>query len=94
MLESTIEKYLKKRVESIGGKCYKLNSDSSSGMPDRFILYKGNTYYVETKAPDKNPRKLQLKIHKEFSKCEITVFIIDTKKLVDDFIERIKIHNG
>lgn len=86
MLENTIEKYLKKKVEELGGLCYKFAPSGKNGIPDRIVLHKGKAYFVELKAPNKEPRKIQKIVHQKFEKQGFPVIVIDSKQKVDEFI--------
>lgn len=51
-LEKDIEKKLRQRVESRGGRCLKWVCPGWSGVPDRIILLPGGRiHFVETKRP-------------------------------------------
>lgn len=51
-LETEVERYLRERVESAGGKCVKFLPDFSRGWPDRIVLLPaGVLVWVETKRP-------------------------------------------
>ena len=51
-LEKDIEKKLRQKVESLGGRCLKWVCPGWSGVPDRIILLPGaRIYFVETKRP-------------------------------------------
>lgn len=84
--EFVIEDYLKEKVESAGGKCYKFISSGYDGMPDRIILFHGTVVFVETKRPGKKPRKLQEIRLKEIKKQGVPALCISTKEQVDDLI--------
>lgn len=59
MQEKEIEQYLRKMVMKTGGMALKFVSPGIAGMPDRLILYpSGKLYFVELKAPGKEPRPL------------------------------------
>ncbi len=61
MTEKQIEQKLVKRVKGLGGIALKLNPIGMDGIPDRLILLpKGIAFFVETKAPGKKPRALQI----------------------------------
>ena len=49
MLESRVEGWLKDHVEKRGGVYLKFVSPGNIGVPDRIILYKGRTVFVELK---------------------------------------------
>lgn len=58
--EDTIEKYLVKQVEALGGRCYKWTSPGNPGVPDRIVILPGIApWFVETKAPKGRPRPTQ-----------------------------------
>ncbi|MHB8061353.1 MAG: PDDEXK family nuclease [Ruminiclostridium sp.] len=84
MLESQIEKKLKKAVEAKGGKCFKFVSPGMSGVPDRICLYPGGRIiFVELKAPREKPRPLQLKRHKEIRALGFDVRVIDSEEQIN-----------
>lgn len=87
--EGIVEDYFKTQVELAGGLPLKFKSPSSRGVPDQLVLYDGQTFYAEIKAPGKKPRKDQLSIHKKFKKHGVTVYIIDSKEQTDWFIREI-----
>lgn len=88
MLESVIEKRLKKRVESIGGLALKLDSMSWAGAPDRLVLLpNGQVIFAELKAPGKKPRPIQLKRHEQLRAIGFEVIVIDS---LEDINERFK----
>lgn len=90
MQESTIEKYLKKKVEQNGGKALKINSASMSGLPDRMVLLPGGKiFFIEMKAPGKKPRPLQLACHRLLQNLGFDVLVIDSKEGVEAFIQNI-----
>lgn len=58
MLESKIEKRLKKEIELLGGKAMKFISPGEAGVPDRIVLLpEGHVIFVELKAPGKKTKK-------------------------------------
>lgn len=90
MREKTIETELVKEIEKIGGLCWKFTVPSTSGVPDRIILINGRAFFVETKAPGKKPRPLQLKIHRTMAKCGFNVEVISDLDQIPLFIDKIK----
>lgn len=90
MREKNVEEELVKQVKNLGGICWKFTVPSTSGVPDRIILYHGKAYFVETKAPGETPRPLQRKIHRDMAKQSFPVAIIDTIEKVTEFINQIK----
>lgn len=91
MQESSIENYLKRKVNNLGGWVVKLNSASMRGLPDRMILMPGgNIYFVELKAPGKKPRPLQNAVIKGLKRLGFIVLVIDTKESAGEFINGIQ----
>lgn len=90
MIEKNVEGELVKQIKNLGGICWKFTVPSTSGVPDRIILYHGKAYFVETKAPGKKPRPLQRKIHRVMAQQGFPVAIIDTIEKVTAFIDQIK----
>lgn len=86
--EKNIEKYLVDQVKKFGGKAYKWVSPGNDGVPDRIvILPKEPAIFVELKAPGKKPTVLQLAKHTELKNFGQLVFVIDSKKGVDEMIQ-------
>lgn len=85
MRESTIEKKLKTKVESLGGKCKKFVSPGSAGEPDRICLFPGEkVFFVETKVPGEKLRPLQEKRRKELQSLGFTVLVIDSEEQINE----------
>ena len=83
MRESSVERYLKKRVEDLGGKCIKFHPENWRGAPDRIVLLPGGiTYFVELKAPGKKPRKQQEYRHKQLRELGQKVLVLDSKEAI------------
>ena len=89
MLESEIEKYLVKKIKDLGGKAYKFISPGNSGVPDRLVLLPGRIFFVELKAPGKEPRPLQVMQINKIKKLGQTVYVVDSKQKVDDLLNEI-----
>lgn len=91
MLEKTIEKKLKQKVEQLGGRAYKWESPGNNGVPDRIvILPKGKLYFVELKRP-KNSKTaaLQHLQHKRLRDLGANVRIVRSLETLDDFIKEV-----
>ncbi|WP_147565112.1 VRR-NUC domain-containing protein [Clostridium tyrobutyricum] len=88
MLESKIENKLKIEVKKRGGMALKFVSPGLAGVPDRIVLMpKGKVAFVELKAPGKKMRVLQLKRKKQLETLGFKVYLIDSFKAVNDFIQ-------
>ncbi|AKA68528.1 VRR-NUC domain-containing protein [Clostridium scatologenes] len=91
MLESVIERKLKKQIELIGGKALKFVSPGVSGVPDRIVLLpQGKIIFVELKAPGKKRRKLQEYRTKELQTLGFRVECIDSFESINKFIGGLK----
>lgn len=89
LLESTVETYFQKQIRLCGGVTFKFTSPSMRGVPDQIALFKGNTYFVELKAPGEDPRDSQIAVHELFDEHGVPVYTIDTIEMVDQFIKNI-----
>lgn len=87
MLESKVETYFQDQVRMCGGLTLKFTSPTMRGVPDQIVLYNGNGYFVEMKAPGEKPRESQVAVHELFKDHGITVYTIDTIEMVDQFIK-------
>lgn len=90
MLEVVVENYLVDRIEALGYLCEKHVSPGRRGPPDRLVTWPCGLDLVETKAPGKKPRIDQQRDHKRRAKiggANTRVYLIDTKKKVDQYIE-------
>lgn len=88
--ESKIEKYLKDEVEKVGGQAFKFTSPGTAGVPDRIVLHKGKSYFVELKAPGKKLRALQEYQKRQFKMLGFKVYVIDNLEKVEVFINEIQ----
>ncbi len=96
MRESTIEKYLVRRVKELGGEVRKVQWVGLRGAPDRLVMlpdfwwhcgaeYRGRPgpIFVELKAPGVKPDAHQLREHKRMTDCHCRVVVIDSIEGVD-----------
>lgn len=88
MLETSVEKRLKKRVKDIGGTAPKLVSPGTTGMPDRLvILPKGAVIFVETKKPKGGTLSARQRlVHKQLKQLGCEVRTIYTYEEIEAFI--------
>lgn len=88
MREIEIEKALVKEVKRQGGLCWKFVSPGNNGVPDRIVLLpNGRIAFVETKAPEKKPRPLQLVRHETLRKLGFSVYVIDRMEQITKVIQ-------
>lgn len=92
MLEKEVEQYLCKKVKKeLQGIAFKFVNPGQNGVPDRIVLVPyGRIYFVETKAPGKKLRKLQMYVCGLIKRLGFKVLRIDTKAKVDAFISEVQ----
>jgi hypothetical protein len=88
MRESEIERYFVKRVKEAGGLQRKFVSPGHKDVADRICGFPIERFaFVELKATGKQPRAGQVREHDKWRAIGFHVDVIDTKELVDQFIE-------
>lgn len=86
-IENDVETYLYNQAKKHDILCYKFTAPSTRGVPDRILIGNGKTIFLELKRPGEKPRKLQFAIHNRMREHGATVFVADTKELVNDIID-------
>jgi len=92
VLESSIEAYLVKAWEMLGGKTYKWSSPGYSGVPDRILLHPrmwGQFVAVEVKAPGKRPTEKQAKVLLDLERMGVYACCVDSRVEVDRLLLRL-----
>ncbi len=87
--ESTVESYFRKQAIAHDYLCYKFVSPANDGVPDRVLVGKGKTLFVELKAPGEKTRKLQEGVIERMRNHGALVFVIDSKDKVDELFNEI-----
>ena len=91
MREKHIEQKLVSEVKRRGGICLKLASTGLDGIPDRLVLMaKGKIAFVELKAPEQKPRKLQLVRIKKLKELGFNAYVLDNVKDIGGVIDDIQ----
>jgi len=91
MLEKNIERYLVEEVKKIKGRCIKMNSQSSNGLPDRLVLLPGGgIYFLECKRPGEKLRPLQQYWKKILENLGFKYYKINSLEDVDRFIQEVR----
>ena len=86
--ESSLETYLQKRVEALGGKCLKFVSPGTAGVPDRILLMPGGkVLFLELKRLGEAPNALQRKFMRDMAKLGQVAGWADSTEQVDRFLE-------
>ena len=90
MLEKEIERKLVNAVRNAGGMCPKYVSPGMDGMPDRLVLMPGGRLaFVETKAPGKKPRPLQLHRHAQLRALGFDVYVVDKPEQIGEVLKSV-----
>jgi len=90
MRESIIEGYLVERALLAGAEIRKVKWLGRRAAPDRCIMFKGATVWVETKSTGKKPDPHQLREHERMRRAGQTVIVIDSIEEVDHLFEMFK----
>lgn len=87
MRESTIEKYLVKRVKELGGEVRKVKWSGRSHAPDRMVfLTHQMPFLVELKAPGKTPRPGQVREHARLIRFGMRVEVVDSFERIEEVL--------
>lgn len=88
--EAHVEDYLYEKSDEFGFLCYKFTSPGHRGVPDRVVIGRGHTVFIETKAPEgrlsaiqKRRIRLMIEHGADVRKCY-------TRDEVDAFFEEAK----
>ena len=88
MLESSIETAFKNAIDNNGDLCFKIKIISITGFPDRIVFFKGGGFmWMELKAPNKEPSKLQSYRIKQLREFNHAVYWSDSKEEAIQFYE-------
>lgn len=89
--ESIVEKKLVNEVKKRGGLAMKFVSPGFDGVPDRIILLpKGHIAFVETKAPKKVMRPLQLRVKERLERLGFKVYCVDNREMIGGILDEIQ----
>ena len=89
-LEKTIENYLVKRIQSLGGECEKFTSPQRRSVPDRIIMMPGGKLvFVEVKRFGKQATDMQARDHQRRRELGFIVWVVDSKSAVDTLVEEL-----
>lgn len=91
MLESYLEKKLVKRLEKLGGLCWKFSSPGTTGVPDRIIvLPNGRIIFAELKSETGRLSKIQEYRLKQLTDRGAESIVIRGARGLRDFLERVE----
>ena len=87
MRERVIEQHLVRRVKELGGEVRKVGWIGRSGAPDRLVLLPGGkTFWVELKATDQKPSRIQEREHTRMRVMGQDVVVIDSLQAIDSLL--------
>ena len=89
MRESQIEDYLTERVNAMGGEIRKVKWIGRRAAPDRVVMLKGKTVWVELKAPGQKAKPHQVREHERMRRMGQQVEVLDSVQGVDELLERV-----
>jgi len=87
--ERDVERKLKRKVEGVGGICFKFLS-SVSGVPDRICLFPGGILvFVELKRHGEKPRPLQRRQIEKIRQLGFRVEVIDSEEGIEELVSSV-----
>lgn len=84
--EAHVEKYLVTQCKKHNILCWKFTSPGRTGVPDRIVIARGRTVFVETKARDGILSPRQKVVIAELKEHGAEVRVANTRELVDEFL--------
>jgi len=84
MRESTIEKKADQVARQNGWYAIKMKSVNNNGLPDKLYIRNGVFLFVEYKAPNEKPRKLQQFVIEQLTQHGAKVVVIDSLEGVNN----------
>ena len=88
--ENKVETYLDSKVKKLGGITRKWVSPGRDGVPDRIVIWHGETFFVEVKTVDGKLSEAQKREHKRLLSSGAFVTTVYGDGGVDKFIEFMK----
>lgn len=92
--ESTIEDACGRLAKSLGWWHRKFKSPGKRSAPDRIFAKNGRVFFVEFKAPGKEPTELQLLEHEDMRAAGLLVFVCDSVQAFKSVLERLPYLNS
>lgn len=92
-IENDIENRLIRKVNALHGLTFKFTSPSTKGVPDRVVIYRGRTIFIELKRPGQQPTSLQKYWLRQINNQNVKAISLSTFGEVDTFIEELKRSN-
>lgn len=90
MKEQHLEQALVKAVEARDGRCWKLVSPGTTGVPDRMILMPGGRVgFVEVKAPNGRVRAIQKHRLRQLQRLGFKAYVLNNPAKVEEVCDAI-----
>lgn len=90
-LEKEIEKKLVRRIEKLGGLCWKFISPNCPGVPDRIVMLPGGRLiFVELKAEWGREANLQKYRREQLKKIGMDARVIKGMDKLDEFLKEVE----
>lgn len=88
-LEAEIEAHLLARCRRVGFLCLKFTSPARAGVPDRVVIARAATVFVEVKRPGGRLRRLQQVVIDKMRRAGAEVHVVDTIEGVDELVHEL-----
>ena len=89
--EATLEKKLVKKVEAVGGLCWKFTSPNTPGVPDRIcIMPDGAVVFVEMKAEFGRMSNIQKYRREQLLERNADIRVVKGKEALTEFIDEVQ----
>lgn len=90
VLEKTTEAWLGRKLREVGGLWMKFTSPGHSGVPDRILVLRGHTVYVEMKREKGKVSPIQKATFDLMVKAGVSIHVVYGKNGAQDFLNDIK----
>ena len=88
MLERDVEKYFVAQCKKLDWLCWKMQSSSLRGFPDRMVVTgSGQIYFCEIKAEGGRPSPLQKAVAAKLAAKNVKVYLLVGREGVDMFMK-------
>lgn len=84
--ECDIEQYFRDECRKHGFLCLKFVSPSRNGVPDRVVVTRAATVFVELKKPGGSLRRIQRAMHSKLRRHGAGVYVVDSRPSADQLI--------
>lgn len=89
-LELVVETHLLRQCRNFGFLCWKYVSPARDGVPDRVVITKATTCFVEVKRPGEKLRPLQEETAARMRRAGAQVYVVDSLAQVDQLVAHLQ----